>query len=136
MIELRADGSAPGPDTVGRVYKIIDQITGKVGFNLTGSDREEELRIAQIEAYDSFGGWMTDVVDIAIVHAECRRLNADKHPSVDTPHTMLVKRIRVRLNEHNRDTIDGHDILSDLAELVKDIKGRRIRPALPGWEQF
>ena len=34
MIELRADGSIPGPDQYGRIYKVVDPMTGIVAYNM------------------------------------------------------------------------------------------------------
>jgi len=43
MVELREDGSIPGPDVYGRVYRLVDPITGAVGFSMWASDLPEDV---------------------------------------------------------------------------------------------
>lgn len=135
MIELRADGSIPGPDQYGRIYKVIDPMTGIVGYSMWGSDlpEGEPDTIANIEAYDSFGGFVTDILPIKEAKSKVRELNGGPQVKVSTEHTRLVERVRRRLAEGIQGDIDGFTVLDDMRGMLVDIQGRRERPALPGW---
>lgn len=140
MIELRqnADGSyrMPGPDTHGRVYKVIDQVTGEVGYNCSLYDTPtlDTDMLACIEGYDTFGGWVTDIISADETRAMVHDLNRGPREFVETRHTKLVARVNRRLVENHAGTIDGVNVLDDLLEMYNDIMGRRVRPALPGWQ--
>lgn len=135
MIELRADGSIPGPSEYGRIYKVIDPMTGIVGYNMWASDLPEgdPDTIANIEGYDSFGGFVTDILPIKEAKSKVRELNGGPKEKVPTEHTRLVERVRRRLAEGIQGDIDGFTVLDDMREMLTDIEGRRERPALPGW---
>lgn len=139
MIELRADGSKPGPHAVGRVYEIVDLMTGQVGYNCVTEETVDLLnaRIAQygIEQYDTFLQWIGDVTTSNATVAQVRSLNNGPKKFVETEHTKLVARVKRRLEEGHGGIIDGHDVLADMQEMLLDIQGRRVRPALPGWEK-
>ena len=135
MIELRADGSIPGQNTHGRVYKVVDPMTGEVGYNCWASDlpQGEPHCLERIEGYDSFHGYVSEILPIAEVEALVQSLNRKPKEKIDTPHTLMVKRVRARLALGNAEAIDGITVLQDMAEMLLDIEGRRGRPALPGW---
>ena len=137
MIELREDGSIPGPDKYARIYKVVNQMTGEVGYNQWASDLPEgdPSTIRMIEAYDTFAGYASEILPIKDANALVKKLNSGPSEKVDTPHTLLVKRVRQRLAEGNANTIDGFTALADMAEMLRDIEGRRERPALPGWSR-
>lgn len=137
MIELREDGSIPGKDEHGQVYKVIDPMTGEVGYNLWLSDlpKGEPRVLAMIQGYDSFSGFASDILSADEAQALVKKLNAGPKVYEETAHTRLVKRVRQRLTDGNGESIDGFTALQDMAEMVKDIEGRRVRPALPGWKK-
>ena len=56
---------------------------------------------------------------------------------MDTPHTLMVARVRRRLAEGLSGDVDGITVLQDLADMVKDLEGgeRREWPAAPGWKK-
>ena len=135
MIELRADGSIPGVDTHGRVYKVVDLMTGVVGYNCWVSDLsngDPEI-LARIEKYDTFRGYASDILPISEIKTLVQSLNCRPSEKIDTPHTLMVKRVRERIASGNAEIIDGFSVLQDMAEILLDIEGRRERPALPGW---
>ena len=135
MIELRADGSIPGPDQYGRIYKVVDPMTGIVAYNMRASDlpEGEPDSIKRIRAYDSFAGFVTDILPIEDVKRKVRELNDGPKEKVSTSHTRMIERVRRRLAEGIDGDIDGFTALQDMAEMLADIEGRRQRPALPGW---
>lgn len=135
MIELREDGSMPGPDQYGRLYKGVNPMTGEVGYSMWASEFSEgdPERIRMIEGYDAFAGYASGVLPIEEANALVRQLNNGPKVKEETAHTRLVKRVRQRLVDSNIDIVDGFTALQDMAELVLDIDGRRVRPALPGW---
>lgn len=135
MIELRADGSIPGPDRYGRIYKVVEPMTGIVGYNMWASDlpEGEPDNIKRIRAYDSFAGFVTDILPIEEARRQVRELNNGAKEKVSTSHTRMVERVRRRLNEGIEGDIDGFTALQDMREMLADIEGRRERPALPGW---
>ena len=139
MIELREDGSAPGPDQYGRIYKLLHTITGCVGYNMWASDlpNGEPHVVAQIEGYSSFLGFVTDVLPIDEAYEKVRALNNAPDEYMDTPHTLMVARVRRRLAEGLSGDVDGITVLQDLADMVKDLEGgeRREWPAAPGWKK-
>lgn len=140
MIELRSDGTKyvkPGPHTHGRVYMVINQMTGEVGYNCTTSDLPglEPRHIKIIEEYDSFGGWMTEIISCEETMATVKRLNGEPKQFIATKHTLLVARVIRRLSEQHAGTIDGFDVLDDMHEMYTDLLGRQVRPALPGWKK-
>lgn len=139
MIELREDGSAPGPDQYGRIYKLLHPITGCVGYNMWASDlpNGEPHVVAQIEGYSSFLGFVTDVLPIDEAYEKVRALNNAPDEYMDTPHTLMVARVRRRLAEGLSGDVDGITVLQDLADMVKDLEGgeRREWPAVPGWKK-
>ena len=135
MIELRADGSIPGPDQYGRIYKVVDPMTGIVAYNMRASDlpEGEPDSIKRIRAYDSFAGFVTDILPIEEANRKVRELNDGPKEKVSTSHTRMIQRVRRRLAEGIEGDIDGFTALQDMAEMLADIEGRRQRPALPGW---
>ena len=135
MIELRADGSIPGPDQYGRIYKVVDPMTGIVAYNMRASDlpEGEPDSIKRIRAYYSFAGFVTDILPIEDVKRKVRELNDGPKEKVSTSHTRMIERVRRRLAEGIDGDIDGFTALQDMAEMLADIEGRRQRPALPGW---
>lgn len=108
MITIRADGSIPGPDKYGRAYKVINLMTGQVGYNLWGSDwpAGDPYVIKNIESYSTFAGWASDILPINEVDVLVGKLNLTKQ-FVDTPHTLMIKRIRSRMNTNDVGVIDG-----------------------------
>ena len=140
MIELREDGSAPGPDQYGRIYKLLHPITGCVGYNMWASDlpNGEPHVVAQIEGYSSFLGFVTDVLPIDEAYEKVRALNNAPDEYMDTPHTLMVARVRRRLAEGLSGDVDGITVLQDLADMVKDLEGgeRREWPAAPCWKKM
>lgn len=139
MIELREDGSIPGPDQYGRIYKLVDPITGCIGYNMWASEfpQGDPRTVAQIEGYSSFLGFVTDVLPIEEAYTKVRALNDAPDEYMDTPHTLLVARVRRRVAEGLAGDVDGATVLQDLAEMVKDLEGgtRRAWPAVPGWKK-
>ena len=135
MIELRADGSIPGPDQYGRIYKVVDPMTGIVAYNMRASDlpEGEPDSIKRIRAYYSFAGFVTDILPIEEANRKVRELNNGPKEKVSTSHTRMIERVRRRLAEGIEGDIDGFTALQDMAEMLADIEGRRQRPALPGW---
>ena len=137
MIELREDGSSPGPDKYARLYKVVNQMTGEVGYNQWASDLPEgEPHIVKmIEAYNTFAGYASEILPIEDAKELVKKLNGGPRQKEETPHTLLVKRVRQRLADGNEGIIDGFTALADMAEMLRDIEGRRERPALPGWSR-
>ena len=133
MIELRADGSIPGPDQYGRIYKVVDPMTGIVAYNMWASDlpEGEPDSIKRIRAYYSFAGFVTDILPIEEANRKVRELNDGPKEKVSTSHTRMIERVRRRLDEGIEGDIDGFTALQDMAEMLADIEGRRQRPALP-----
>lgn len=141
MVELRLNQSTgkyeqPGPHTHGRVYMVIDQETGEVAYNCTTSDLPglDPNMVERIRKYDTFGGWMTEIVSAEETIATVRRLNSLPREFKETKHTRLVARVKRRLAEQHAGVIDGFEVLDDMREMYADITGRRVRPALPGWK--
>ena len=141
MIELRLNQSTgkyekPGPHTHGRVYMVIDQMTGEVGYNCTTSDLPglDPDMVERIRKYDTFGGWMTEIVSADETRETVQRLNRLPKEFQETKHTLLVKRVKRRFAEQHAGTIDGFSVLDDMREMHADIMGQRVRPALPGWK--
>jgi hypothetical protein len=141
VIELRLDQSTgkyvkPGPHTHGRVYMVIDQMTGEVGYNCTTSDLPglDPDMPKRISKYDTFGGWMTEIVSADETSETVQRLNRLPKEFKETKHTRLVARVNRRFAENHAGTIDGFDVLDDMLEMYNDLMGRRVRPALPGWK--
>jgi hypothetical protein len=135
MITIRADGSIPGPDQYGRAYKVINQMTGQVGYNLWGSDLPagDPYVIKNIERYSTFAGWVSDILPINEVEVLVGKLNLTKQ-FVDTPHTLMIKRIRGRMNTNDVGVIDGFDVIADIEAMYKDIMGAHLgRPPIDGW---
>lgn len=135
MIELREDGSVPGPDEYGRIYKVVDPMTGAVGHNMWASDLPlgEDWLIKRIEGYDSFKGWVGSVEPLAKIEERMIALGKAAPEFEETAHTLLVKRARRRVAEGIAGEMDGFTAAQDMAELIKDLEGRGQRPALPGW---
>lgn len=138
MIELRKNAAGklevPGEPKFGRVYKIVNLMTGEVGYNYTTSDLPALENLDRIEAYDSFRGWVTEIVSAKESYETVKRLNAVRPiEKLDTPHTLLVARVNRRLAEQDAGFIDGYDVLDDMRELRADIMGRGQRPPLDGW---
>lgn len=137
MIELREDGSIPGKNEYGQVYKVVDQMTGAVGYNLWLSDlpQGEPRTLAMIQRYDTFSGFVSGIVSADEAQALVKNLNAGPKVHEETAHTRVVQRVRQRLAEKHLNDIDGFTALQDMAEMLLDIEGRRERPALPGWKK-
>ena len=140
MIELRLNEFSgkyerPAPDAFGRVYRIVNQMTGEVGFNCTSSDLPglDPARVKMIEEYDTFGGWMTEIISVEDTYTKVMELNAGPKVVLDTPHTELVARVRHRLKVGTDLEIDGHAVLDDMREMYADIMGRGRRGAVDGW---
>ena len=93
--------------------------------------------MAQIEGYSSFLGFVTDVLPIEEAYTKVRALNDAPDEYMDTPHTLLVARVRRRVTEGLAGDVDGATVLQDLAEMVTDLEGgkRRAWPAVPGWKK-
>lgn len=135
MITIRADGSIPGPDKYGRAYQVVNQMTGKVGYNLWGSDLPEgdPHTIKNIEGYKTFAGWASEILPIDQVNSMVTELNKIRK-FVDTPHTLMVKRVRQRLASNDIGVIDGFDAIHDMNEMYKDIMGHHLgQPPIDGW---
>lgn len=135
MIEFRADGSIPGPDKYGRIYKVVDLNTGEIGYNYSSSDLPglDPYRMKIIKGYDTFRGWVTDIIDIKEVQKKCREMNDSPAEYIETPHTLLVKRVEQRLRSGNNGIVDGYRMLDDMLEMFHDIQGRLQRQPLEGW---
>lgn len=130
----RKTGSIPGPDQYGRIYKVVDPMTGIVGYNMWASDlpEGEPDSIKRIRAYDSFAGFVWTFCP-SKANRKVRELNDGPKEKVSTSHTRMIERVRRRLAEGIEGDIDGFTALQDMAEMLADIEGRRQRPALPGW---
>lgn len=142
MVELRLNQATgkhevPGPNTHGRVYKVIDQTTGEIGYNCTLSDLPglDPRHVEMIEKYDTFGGWVTEIISADDARAKTHDLNRGPREFVETKHTRLVARVIRRLSEQHAGTIDGNDVLDDMLGMYNDILDQRVRPALPGWKK-
>jgi hypothetical protein len=135
MIELRADGSIPGPDKYGRVYQIVNLMTGEIGYNMWSSDLPEgdPDRVAGIQSYPTFKKWASDILPVDDADALVEKLNRGPAEYVNTPHTLMVARVRARLQTGNVGDIDGVSIIDDMKEMLLDINGRGARPPLSGW---
>lgn len=140
MVELRLNQATgkyekPGPATFGRVYMVVDPMTGEVAYNCTLSDLPglDPEQVQRISKYDSFAGWMTEIVSTTETLETVKRLNNLPKEFKQTKHTKLVARVKQRLAEQHAGTIDGFSALDDMREMYADILGQRIRPALPGW---
>lgn len=120
-----------------QAYRLVDPITGAVGYNMWQSSApSEDTNVMQmrISQYDSFSGWATDILPAAEVQALVKKLNAAAAGAFEeTPHTKLVDRVYRRIKDGDTSTVDGHSVIDDMREMLRDIEGRRIRPALPGW---
>jgi len=76
MIELNEDGTRPGPDTVGRVYKICCK--GVYSFNVWSRDSLKSEKFptqADIEKYYTFIEWVSDNLPIEEARKQTRDLN-------------------------------------------------------------
>lgn len=135
MIELEEDENGklvvPGPDTHGRVYRLIDPYTGQVGYNYLTFKKgalDEDRSLKTIEAYSTFSGWATDVLVIAVAREEVTRLNALTARYESTPFTELKDRILERVAKG-----DDPDLIAIVRQLQGfDTEGRRDRAA-KGW---
>ncbi len=111
-------------------------MSGEVGYNSTSSEYPtlNPRSVKMIEGYDTFGGWVTDIISAEDTKTKCDELNAGPTVFENTPHKMLVQRVRQRLNQWHAGTIDSASVMDDMKEMYEDIMGRRERPPLPGWK--
>jgi hypothetical protein len=141
VIELRLNQSTgkyekPGVHTHGRVYMVIDQMTGEVAYNCTTSDLPglDPNTLECIRKYDTFGGWMTEIISADETKAKVFDLNRGPREFVETKHTRLVARVKRRLAEQNDGVIDGFYVIDDMRAMYADLTGVRHGNTVPGWK--
>ena len=140
MIELRLNPETgkhevPGKPHHGRVYKVVDLFTGEVGYNYSVTDLPElpKTTVSMIEGYDTFRGWVTDMIPIEQVVSRAKELTVND-ARVFFGKALLHARDEQRVPRLDENVRRVQSVIDDMREMYNDIMGRRVRPALPGWK--
>ena len=86
MIELREDGSCPGPAKVGRIWKVGYE--GNLRYTYWTGEFETDLP-EYIERRDTFRGWATGFIPISEVKEKFLQLQDTKHDPAELEAEML-----------------------------------------------
>ena len=99
MIELREDGSIPGPAKVGRIYKL--GYDGLVTLVLWEGEFETDLP-EYIERYPSFRGYLTEFLPLEEARTEHARLLKIPTPKEELEAEMLRHLKKQFLEQHKK----------------------------------